>query len=153
MSIHEQVVNDWKTALKNKDERKNALSMIISEFKNKAINDPSSQTDGRMVSDEAALEVLQKMSKQRKESIESFQQAGRNELVEKESLELSVIESYLPKPLSQEELKSIVENAIAELGATSMKEMGKVMALAIKNSKARANGKDIQNMVTELLKG
>src|SRR5918912_1308845 len=108
MSFQAKVVEDWKTALKNKDPRKDALSMIITELKNRAIKENVSGGDGRVVSDATAMEVLQKMAKQRKESIEAYLAANRPELADKEKIELSVIESYLPKALTDEELSRII---------------------------------------------
>ncbi len=152
MTIHEQVVNDWKLALKNKDEKKNTLSLIINEFKNRAIKDNAQASDARMVKDESALEVLQKMAKQRKESIESFLAANRQELADKESFELAIIEQYLPEQMSLDELKILVKDCIIQCGASSMKDIGKVMGLAIKASNKRADGKEIQKIAQEFLK-
>lgn len=153
MSIHEKVVQDWKVALKNKDDKKNVLSMIINEFKNRAIKDNAVATDARIVKDESALEVLQKMAKQRKESIESFLAANRLELADKEKFELLVIEEYLPAKISKEELQAIIKECITKSGAKDMKDIGKVMAIAIAAVNKRADGKEIQTMVQDLLKG
>lgn len=153
MSIHEKVVQDWKVALKNKDDKKNVLSMIINEFKNRAIKDNAVATDARIVKDESALEVLQKMAKQRKESIESFLAANRLELADKEKFELLVIEEYLPAKISKEELRTIIKECITKSGAKDMKDIGKVMAIAIAAVNKRADGKEIQTMVQDLLKG
>lgn len=153
MSLQTKVVEDWKNALKNKDPKKDALSMIITELKNRAIKDNIVGGEGRVVADEIAFEVLQKMAKQRKEAIESYQAAKRVDLVEKEQKELSVIESYLPQPLNDDELRSIVSKVIKETGATSIKNMGQVMAESIKVTKGRADGKRVQAMVQSLLSG
>jgi uncharacterized protein YqeY len=152
MSFQAKVVEDWKLALKNKDSRKDALSMIITELKNRAIKENISGGDGRVVNDAQAIEVLQKMAKQRKESIEAYMAANRPELAEKEKLELSVVESYLPKALTDEELKKIVQKVIEEEKVTSIKEMGKVMKGVIRASEGRADGKRIQAIVESLLK-
>ncbi len=151
MSLQAKIVDDWKNALKNKDVRKDALSMIITEMKNRAIKDNVQGGEGRVVSDDVAIEVLQKMAKQRKEAIEAYQAANRTDLVEKEQRELAVVESYLPQPLSDDELKIIVEQAINEMGATSIKNMGAVMGLSIKKAGGRADGKRIQTIVQSLL--
>lgn len=151
MSLQTQIVDDWKTALKNRDAKKDALSMIITELKNRAIKDNLAQADGRVVSDEVALEVLQKMAKSRRESIEAYQQAQRNDLVEKEQKELVVVESYLPKPLSDDELTALVSQAIANTKAMSIKNMGQVMGESIKLAQGRADGKRIQAIVQKLL--
>lgn len=152
MSFQAKVVDDWKAALKSRDPRKDALSMIITEFKNRAIKENVGGGDGRVVSDSAAMEVLQKMAKQRKESIEAYVAAGRPELAEKEKLELSVVESYLPKALSDDELLVMVKKVIADENATSLKEMGKIMKGVIKMADGRADGKRIQAAVESILK-
>lgn len=151
MSLQTKIVEDWKTALKNKDAKKDALSMIITELKNRAIKDNVQGGEGRVVSDEIAIEVLQKMAKLRKEAIEAYQAANRSDLADKEQRELQVVEEYLPQALNDDELRTIVENAIKTVGATSMKNMGAVMGESIKVAKGRADGKRIQNIVQALL--
>jgi uncharacterized protein YqeY len=151
MSLQTRVVEDWKLALKNKDIKKEALSMIIAELKNRAIKDNVMGGEGRQVSDDIAFEVLQKMAKQRREAMESYVGAKRQDLADKEQAELVVIEGYLPKALSDDELKVVVAASIDEAQATGMKDMGKVMGLAINKSGGRADGKRIQNMVQQLL--
>jgi uncharacterized protein YqeY len=106
-----------------------------------------------VVSDEIAFEVLQKMAKLRREAIEAYQAASRPDLALKEQKELLVIEAYLPKALSDNELQSLVEKAIKDTGATSMKNMGAVMGEVIKAASGRADGKRIQTMVSSLLGG
>lgn len=149
--LHEQVVQDWKSALKNKDPKKDALSLIITEFKNRAIKDNVPGEQGRTASDASALDVLQKMAKQRREAIDAYKTANRPDLVQKEELELSVVESYLPKPLSDDELSDLVKKVIKDTKAASMKDMGMVMAASIKAAKGQADGKRIQSLVQKLL--
>lgn len=151
MSLQAKIVEDWKNALKNKDPQKDALSMIITELKNRAIKDNVLGGDGRVVADDIAFEVLQKMAKQRKEAIEAYLAAHRKDLADKEQKELSVVESYLPKPLNDDELRTIVMRVIADTGATSVKNMGQVMGATIKASSGRADGKRIQAIVQDLL--
>lgn len=151
MVLQLKVVDDWKQALKNKDAKKDALSMIITELKNRAIKENLSGEQGRCVSDALAMEVLQKMAKQRKEAMEAYEAAGRADLVAKEQLELSVIESYLPKALSDEELDALVASIIREMKASSAKEMGAVMGASIKAAQGRADGKRIQAIVQKKL--
>jgi uncharacterized protein YqeY len=151
MSLQTKIVEEWKNALKTKDQKKDALSMIITELKNRAIKD-NVKGEARVVSDDVAIEVLQKMAKQRKEAIEAYQMALRQDLVAKEQLELSVVESYLPKPLSDDELQSIIAKAINEVGASSLKDMGPVMSASIKAVGGRADGKRIQSIVQTLLR-
>lgn len=149
--LQQQVIEDWKQALKNKDIKKDTLSLIITELKNRAIKDNVAGPEGRMVSDVIALEVLQKMAKQRREAIESYEAANRADLASKESAELVVINSYLPKALSDEELHALVSKVISEVGAQSMSDMGKVMGPSLQAAQGRADGKRIQNIVQQIL--
>lgn len=149
-SLQVRVVDDWKLALKNKDPNKDALSMIITELKNRAIKDNIGTGTARVVSDEIALEVLQKMAKQRKEAIEAYEAAKRADLAEKEERELRVIEGYLPRPLNDDELRSLVTRVIDEVGASSIKEMGKIMGPSLTAAAGRADGKRVQAMIQQI---
>jgi uncharacterized protein YqeY len=151
MSLQLKIVEDWKLALKAKDPRKESLSMIITELKNKAIKENLMGDQGRMVSDELAIDVLQKMAKQRKEAITAYQDANRADLVQKEQQELLVIQNYLPMPITDDELSDLVKQVIIQVQASSKKDMGKVIAAVIKAVQGRADGKRIQTMVQELL--
>lgn len=151
MSLQTQVVTDWKNALKNKDPKKDALSMIITELKNRAIKDNLPGGEGRVVEDAVAFEVLQKMAKQRKEAIEAYRAAKRNDLADKETKELEVVESYLPRPLNDDELRQIVKIAIEQTNATSIKNLGQVMGATLKQVQGRADGKRVQAMVQAML--
>ena len=103
------------------------------------------------VSEEEGIKILQKMAKQRRDSAEIFASQNRNDLADKELAELSVIEEYLPAPMSQEELKKEIEKIVAGAGASSMKDMGKVMGLASKQLAGKADGKQVSEMVKEIL--
>lgn len=151
MSIHEKIIQDWKQALKDRDIKKDSLNTVLAELKNRAIEEKIQGEEGRVLNDQMATETLLKMAKQRRESIEIYKQADRQDLVDKETRDLNVIEAYLPKPLTEDELKALVRDAIKESGATSMKEIGKVMPVAIKMAKGRAQGKDIQRIAQGLL--
>ena len=107
-------------------------------------------SDGTLT-DAAALKILQKLAKQGKESAETFIQAGRNELAEGELAQVAVIERYLPKPLTEQEIEEQVKAIIAQTGATSIKEMGKVMGVASKQMAGKADGKVISTIVRKLL--
>lgn len=149
--LQAKVIEDWKLALKNKDKKKDTLSMIITELKNKAIKENVMGEQGRLVSDELAIEVLQKMAKQRRESIIAYQDANRADLASKESEELSVIQSYLPKEISDEELTDMIKKIIINVNATSKKDIGKVMPEVIRIAQGRADGRKIQAIVQGLL--
>ena len=103
------------------------------------------------LSDDAAIKILVKMAKQRHESARIYQEQSRPELAENELAEAAVIEEYLPKQLSDEELTAELKDIIAQVGATSAKEMGKVMGVATKALAGRADGRAIQAKVKELL--
>jgi uncharacterized protein YqeY len=151
MTIQETVESDWKDAVKARDPKKDTLSLIRTELKNKAINTRKGGDTSTMVQDDVALDVLAKMAKQRRESIVEYQKGGRTDLVDKEAFELAVIEAFLPKGLSDDEIRAIVKEAIAETGASSAKEMGKVMGAVTPKTKGRADGKRVQELVKEAL--
>lgn len=146
-SIQEKINSDWKEAMKQRDPKKEVLTLIRTELKNKAIASRTGEGHVTEVNDENALSVMSKMAKQRKESAASFKTGGRNDLAEKELSELLVIESYLPAQLTDQEIEEIVKAAVLELNATSMKEMGKVMGLVMSRVKQRADGNRIQGVV------
>jgi uncharacterized protein YqeY len=149
--LQTRVIEDWKQALKKRDLKKDTLSLIITEFKNRAIKDGISGPDGRTVSDAAALEVLQKMAKQRREAMESYEAAKRPDLVAKENAELDVIASYLPQPLNDDELFILVNTVINDVGAVAMADIGKVMGKALAKADGRADGKRIQAVAQKIL--
>lgn len=148
MALFEQVSKDIMQAMKDRDQvRLTALRGIKKEF----IEAKTAKgSDGEM-SDETGMKILQKMLKQRKESAEIYSQNGRTELAENELAEAAVIEAYLPKPMNDEELTAAIKAIIAETGASSVKEMGKVMGVASKQLAGKAEGKAISDKVKELL--
>ncbi len=119
--------------------------MMKASLKNKEIEKMGTLTD------EDILSALSTMAKQRRESIEQFANAGRTELAEKESRELEILQAYLPKQLSPEELDALIKNAISESGAKSAADMGKVMKVLMPNVKGVADGKAVNQRVKELL--
>lgn len=122
MAIVDQIQTDMVAAMKAKEsERLGALRMIKTALKNEEIN------QGKALEDDAAIKVLTKLSKQRKESIEQFEKGGRTDLADKERAELKVLDGYLPSAASEDEMKAAVALAIAKTGASSPKEMGLVM--------------------------
>lgn len=148
MNLEQKVMAEMKDAMKAKDEAGlRALRAIKAEII-KAKTDPGA---GGEVSAEKELTLLQKMMKQRKDSLEIYQQQNRADLAQKEQEEIAVIEKFLPKQLSQEELKSELQQILTEANASSPADMGKVMGLATKKLAGRADGKTISAMVKELL--
>jgi uncharacterized protein YqeY len=147
MGLQEDINAAWKDAMKARDPKKDVLGLMRTELKNEAIASRSGGDQSTELGDDAALKVLQRMAKQRKESIAEYEKGGRDDLVEKEQAELSAIEVFLPAGLSEAELAALVDEVIAETGATSMKEMGKVMGAAMKKAAGRADGNAVQAAV------
>ena len=146
MTLSEQINNDFIEALKNKESEKlSVLRMLKSSIKNseialkKALDDPE------------VVKILQREVKQRKDSIESFLSAGREQLAEKEKKEIKYLEKYLPEQLSDDDLTAILETVIVETGAKSMADLGKVMASAMSKVSGRANGSAVSEKAKELL--
>ena len=137
MSLTKQIVADLTAAMKAQDaNRTSTLRMVKAAMMNRQIEKGSELDDDEM------QKLLRSLVKQRRDSIEQYEKAGRQELVDKEKAEIDVIETYLPQAASKEEIEQVVAAAIAETGATSMKDMGKVMkatqaALAGKNADGR----------------
>jgi uncharacterized protein len=137
-----------RAAMKARDSaRVSALRMLMSAVKNTEVE------RGHELTDEEVIEVAAREARRRRESIEAFRSGGRDDLVQKESAELSILESYLPAQLSAEELERIVDEAIAETGAASPKEMGAVMKVVMPKIKGRADGSVVSAAVKSRLGG
>ncbi len=148
MSLFDQVSNDIKSAMLAKDKvRLEALRGIKKEFLEAKT---AKGADGEL-SDDAAMKILVKMVKQRKESATIYTEQNRPDLAEPELAEAAVIETYLPKQLTDEELTEALKAIIAQVGATTPQEMGKVMGVASKQLAGRADGRAISSKVKELL--
>ncbi|MEX6690738.1 GatB/YqeY domain-containing protein [Danxiaibacter flavus] len=148
MSLEQQVMTEMKEAMKAKDEASlRSLRAIKAEII-KAKTEPGANGT---VTEEGELKLLQKMVKQRRDSLEIYQQQNRADLAQKEQEEISVIEKFLPKQLSEAELKEALGKIIAEVGASSPADMGKVMGAATKQLSGQADGKAISAAVKELL--
>ena len=148
MSLEQKIMAEMKDAMKAKDEPSlRALRAIKAEII-KAKTEPGA---GGSISEEKETGLLQKMMKQRKDSLEIYQQQQRADLAQKEMEEMAVIERFLPKQLSGEELKAELQQIITETGASSPADMGKVMGAATKKLAGRADGKTISSMVKDLL--
>lgn len=147
MSLIERVNEDLKQAMKQREEAKlRALRNIKSAFLLLQTAEGAAE-----VTDEMCVKALQKLAKQRKDSIEIFEKEGRNDLASKEKEELGFIEVYLPAMMSEAEVKAAISAIIAETGASGAKDMGKVMPVAMKNLGGKADGKVISALVKELL--
>lgn len=148
MDLYSQIDADIKAAMLAHDKmRLQALRGIKKEF----IEAKTAPGTGGVLTDEAALKILAKMAKQRRESAQIYSEQNRADLADTEMAECAVIETYLPKALSEEELTAELTRIIAQTGATSPAEMGKVMGVATKALAGRADGKAISAKVRELL--
>ncbi|MFQ5952004.1 MAG: GatB/YqeY domain-containing protein [Candidatus Omnitrophota bacterium] len=145
--LEKEISEALRQALKAGEKAKiSTLRLIINEIKNTKIADKAEELE-----DEKVIGIIQKMARQHKESIEQFKQGSREDLVEKESEELAILEGYLPEQISEEELAGIVSEAIASTGAASMKDMGKVMPEVMSKVKGRADGRTVSDMVKKKL--
>jgi uncharacterized protein YqeY len=155
MGLYNQIGDAWKEAMKQRDPKKDVLAAIRTEVKNKIINTRSDGTAGGGAQidapDDVVLDVLKKMAKQRKESIEEYKKGARADLEQKETFELSVIDSFLPQALAPEALAALVQEAVVECGAQGAKDMGKAMKAAMAKVAGRADGKDVQAAVKAAL--
>lgn len=148
MSLSERISTDTKEAMKAREKsRVTVLRMLRSALGNEQI-----QLGHELTRDEE-IAVLRRQLKQREESAEAYEEAGRTEQAESETAEAEVIRGYLPAPMSREELESIADRAIEETGASGMKDMGNVMGRAKELSENRAEGKELSAVVRERLQG
>lgn len=139
MSLFEQIDKDYVQAYKAKDAvRLSVLRLLKTAVKNRLVE---LRRPGGTLSDEEMMDVIIKEGKQRQDSIEQYTAAGRSDLADKEAAELVVLQSYLPKPLSEEELTAVIDAAIAETGAASPRDMGKVISAVMAAHKGRVDGK------------
>ncbi|MGA3246143.1 MAG: GatB/YqeY domain-containing protein [Bacteroidota bacterium] len=143
MSLNDQINNDLKAAMKSGDKvRLDTIRLLRA-----AMIELAKRGGGGVITPEDELSVLMAATKKRKEAIEVYEKAGRSDLAQQERAELEVISLYLPKQLSVEEVAAIVQRIITETGASSAKDFGKVMPLAMKELKGKFDGKVVQEMV------
>ncbi|MCI5710735.1 MAG: GatB/YqeY domain-containing protein [Prevotella sp.] len=148
MALYDQVSNDIKEAMKARDKvRLETLRNIKKVF----IEAKTAPGSNDTLEDADALKILQKLAKQGNESAETYKQQNREDLAAEELAQVAVIEQYLPKPLSEEEIEAAVKAIVEQTGASSMKDMGKVMGMASKQLAGRADGKVISTIVKKLL--
>ena len=146
MSLITTIEDEIKEAMLARDaERRDALRLILSSLRS------AEKELQRPLHEDEELQVLQRERKRRIESIEAFQSAGRDEQAAKERAELDVLEEFMPEPLSEDELEQIVDDAIAEVGATSMRDLGRVMADVMPQIAGRADGSAVSQLVREKL--
>lgn len=141
--LKSRIMDDVKAAMKSKQaDRLSAIRFLQSAIKNKEIDLRPNE-----ITDEDIMGVIKKSAKQRKDSIEQYEKAGRQDLVDKEKFELSVIEEYLPAQMSEQQVAGIVDEVIAALGASSMKDMGSVMKEVQAKTAGAADGKIVSQLV------
>lgn len=146
MLILDHINQDMKQAMKDKETLKlSVIRMLKSSLKNEEIN------LGRPLNEEEELSILSRELKMRQDSLQEFENAGRTDLADKTRLEIDIVKSYLPVQLSADELRDIIREAVSASGATSKKDMGKVMAVLMPKVKGRADGKLVNQFVSEML--
>lgn len=149
MSLQEQLVNDMKEAMKARDEVKvSTIRMLRAAIKNKEIEKGGTSYK---LSDKEIMDVIITAIKQRKDSIEQFTKGNRNDLAEKEKKEAEILQGYLPPQMSEDDIKAEVKKAIAETGAVSQKDMGKVMKALMPKVAGKADGAVVNRLVKELI--
>ena len=146
MSLIARIEEELATARRDRDgERRDALSLILSQLRS------AEKELQRPLHDEEELQVLQRERKKRVEAAEAFRAGGREEQAESEERELEVLEEFMPEPLSEEEIETIIDDAIAECGATSLRDLGRVMADVMPQVAGRADGSAVSQLVREKL--
>jgi uncharacterized protein YqeY len=147
-SLKEQIVAEMKSAMKaGEKDRLGTIRLILSAVKQVEVD---TRTE---LNDQDLIEILDKMAKQRRESIGQFEQAGRNDLADKEKSELAIIADYLPQALSDDEVSQLIEQAINKTSAASMKDMGAVMAILKPQMQGRADMSQVSKLIKAKLSG
>ena len=148
MALRERLNEDMKAAMKAREQnRLDALRLLLAAVKQREVDERITLDDGGMVA------VIEKMLKQRRESIAQYEKAGRQDLADREKFEISVLEGYMPQPLSQGEIEAIVAEAVASTGAKSAAEMGKVMGVVKPRLAGRADMGKVSALVKSKLAG
>ncbi len=147
MSLTDKIMTEMKSAMKNKEKQKLTALRAVKA----AILLAQTETSDRSLTEDAEIKILQKLVKQRKESFEIYTTQGREDLAAIEKVEIDVISEFLPEAMSEEEIEKTVKQVIADVGAESMKDMGKVMGMASKKLAGQADGRVISGIVKKLL--
>lgn len=154
MSLKQRIEDDLKTALKKGDkERLGCLRMVKAKVQEKQVELRGKEGKDATLTDEQVVQVVSAYAKQRRDSIDSYEKGGRDDLAAKERSELALLTDYLPQQMSEEEVAKIVDEAVAESGATQPKDMGAVMKLVMPKVKGRADGKLVNELVKSRLQG
>lgn len=150
--MEERIQKDIMSAMKEKDEvRLTALRAVKTAIMQTKTSPNFKGDRDANLPDADVLKIMQKLAKEREESFNIYVTAGRNDLADKEHKEMLIIKEYLPKPLTEEELNTIVKETIEEVGASTMKDMGKVMGMVSQKTNGRADGKVVSMIVKKLL--
>ncbi|MEX0682792.1 MAG: GatB/YqeY domain-containing protein [Dehalococcoidia bacterium] len=148
MSLKEQLATDLTDAMRNGEEtRKSTLRMLMTAINMQEV----SGSERKELADDQVMQVIAKQVKQRRESIDEFQKAGRTDLVKTEEAELAVLQAYLPAQMARDEIEAEARKAIEEAGAKGPQDKGKVMQVIVPRLAGRAEGRDINEVVTQLL--
>ena len=152
MSLREKINEHFNSALKSKNKTLvSTLRLVLAAIKDKDIANRSNEKK-EVIKDEEILKLLRKMKKQRQESVDLYKKGGRQELLQAEEAEIKVIDSYLPKQLGEEETQKICKEIISSLGATSIKDMGKIMGVLKKEYGDVLDFSKVSNLIKEILK-
>ena len=150
--MEERIQKDIMSAMKEKDEvRLTALRAVKTAIMQTKTSPNFKGDRDANLPDADVLKIMQKLAKEREESFNIYVTAGRNDLADKEHKEMLIIKEYLPKPLTEEELNTVVKETIEEVGASTMKDMGKVMGMVSQKTNGRADGKVVSMIVKKLL--
>jgi len=151
-TLRQRIESDMKSAMKSGDKvRLGVLRMVKAKMLEAEVSMRGKMGRDYTLEDDASIQVLSTCAKQRKDSIESFRAGGREDLATQEEQELSVIEEYLPRQLDAEEITRIAREGIAEVGATSARDMGAVMKVVMPRLKGMADGREVNRIITGLL--
>ena len=154
MSLHERITEDMKAAMRAKESaRLSAIRLLLAALKQKQVDERAPGKESAALADADVLGVIEKMLKQRRESIAQFEKAGRTDLAEVEKFEISVLAAYMPQQLGAAEVEQAIAAAIAESGASGVKDMGKVMALLKSRLAGRADMGKVSGTVKSRLGG
>ncbi|EHL14433.1 GatB/YqeY domain-containing protein [Peptoanaerobacter stomatis] len=147
MTLKERLTNDLKDAMKNKEQvRKSVVTLVRAAIKQKEV-------DERVELDDVdVMDIVSKQLKQRNEALVDFKKAGRDDLISQTEEEIEILLTYLPKQLTDDELREYIKQAVEQVGATSVKDMGKIMGILMPKVKGKADGRRINNLVSEFFK-
>ena len=148
MTMKSRLEDDLKQAMRSRDTvRRDVIRYLRSEIRNQEIRVQEE------LDDDGVVQVLSRQAQQRRDSIEAFEGAGRNDLVEKEQAELAIIMEYMPQQMTRDEIASLVQQVVTDVGATGPGDMGKVMSQIMPQVRGRAEGREVSSIVMETLRG